>query len=145
MQGRHGLTALFALAAGLASSTALAAADGGFHLDRLPVGKNVTIPKPATTYVPASARVVLTATDMPQSLSFVPVNLRNGGPVGTLKLAIYDRDSERVKYVELRPGTPFLYTFKELSSITVIPQPAAGQDAGIALKVESNKPLEIAH
>jgi hypothetical protein len=113
----------------------------GFELTRLPPGKNVTLPRPATTFVPASERVTLTATDIPQSLSFRPVNLKTGR-VTSLRLSIYDAGSDRVQYVDLRPGTPFLYNFKELSTITVI----AGQSAmeGVELQVESDKPLEIA-
>ena len=41
-----------------------AAKETGFHLDRLPQGKNVTIPRPATTFVPLSSSVNLTATDI---------------------------------------------------------------------------------
>jgi hypothetical protein len=115
----------------------------GFYLERLPKGANVTIPRPATTIVPLTARVQLTATDMPQSLSFKPVDV-NGGTPRPIRLSIYDRRSERVQYVELKPGTPFLYTYRELGSITVIPQAAGGSNA-MALQVESNKPLEIAH
>lgn len=116
----------------------------GFDLGRLPPGKNVTIPRPATTYVPLTARVVLTATDMPQTVSLKPVNLKAGN-VSMLRVSIYDKDSERVQYVDLRPGTPFLYNFKELSSITVIPQAQGQVSDGMSLQVESDKPLEIAH
>jgi hypothetical protein len=135
-----------ALAAATGSSGVALAQQGkaqGFYLDRLPVGKNVTIPKPATTFVPLTSRVQLTATDMPQSLSFTPVDV-NGGTPRSIKLSIYDQSAARVKYVVLKPGTPFLYTYRELSSITVIPQ-AQGAGGALALQVESNKPLEIAH
>ncbi len=116
----------------------------GFDLGRLPPGKNVTIPRPATTYVALTARVVLTATDMPQTVSLKPVNLK-AGSVSKLRVSIYDKDSDRVQYVDLSPGTPFLYNFKELSSITVIPQASGAVSEGMTLQVESDKPLEIAH
>ena len=139
---RRGLFGLVAAAA--LSGAALAAAQPtGFYLERLPKGKNVTIPKPATTFVPLSSRVMLTATDMPQSVSFRPVNV-GSGPTRPIRLSIYDRSSERVQYIDVKPGTPFLYTFRELGTITVVPE-STGADGSLSLQVESNKPLEIAH
>ena len=132
---------------GLSAISGLGAVQGGFHLDRLPKGKNVTIPRPATTYVPLTSTVVLTATDMPQSVSFKPVNLKNG-PTSALKLKIFDRGSSRVQYVDVSPTTPFLYAFKTLGPITVIVEdgPRQGHPIdGAVLQVESNKPLDIAH
>lgn len=149
---RRWYRSLYLLAAGLclvaplmnaSSLSAQSAGAMGFHLDRLPRGKNVTIPKPATTFVPLTSRIQLTATDMPQSISFRPVNLNNG-QLQTIRLAIYDPGSERVRYVDVKPGTPFLYAFRKLSSITVIPD-AKGGDPSLKLQVESNKPLQIAH
>ena len=116
----------------------------GFDLNRLPRGKDITMPQPATTFVPIAGRVVLTATDMPQTLSFVPVNLAHG-PAKRLKLAIFDANSERVQYVEVSPGTPFLYPLKDLASVTVIPSTPGQPDAGLVLRVESDKPLQVAH
>lgn len=131
----------------LVTNVGLAADAGGFHIDRLPKGKSVTIPRPATTYIPLMSRVVLTATDMPQTVSFKPINLKKG-PVNPLKLSIYDQGSTRVQYVNVSPSTPFLYAFKTLSAITIIveeqPNQARSSD-GAVLQVESNKPLDIAH
>lgn len=134
------------LAIAIASPVAAAASDGAFHLDRLPKGKSVTIPRPATTLVPLTARVVLTATDMPQTVSFRSINVKKG-PVSALRLSIYDKDSDRVQYVDVSPSTPFLYAFKELASITVIVESGktGGVIDGATLQVESNKPLDIAH
>jgi hypothetical protein len=119
--------------------------DSGFHLDRLPQGKNVTIPRPATTYVPLARTVSFTATDTPQSLSLKPINLKAGGFVGPLRVSIMDRESGKLQYVDLKPGMPFLYNFKELGSITVVPQSSGTVVEGLSLQVESDKPLEIAH
>lgn len=119
--------------------------EAGFHLDRLPQGKNVTINRPATTFVPLSSSVSLTATDMPQSVSLKPINLKAGGTVAPLRVSIMDKDSGKLQYVELKPGTPFLYNFKELGSITVVPTPLGGTAEGLSLQIESDKPLEIAH
>lgn len=137
-------SATFIIAMLAAGSAAAQVSTSTFHLDRLPKGKAVTIPRPATTLVPLTERVTLTATDMPQSLSFKAVNTAQGA-VHALRLAIYDANSDRVQYVDVQPGTPFLYTFKELAAITVVPQPKAGLPATLSLQVESNKPLEIAH
>ncbi|MCX6107071.1 MAG: hypothetical protein NTY08_14695 [Proteobacteria bacterium] len=116
----------------------------GFSLERLPKGKNVTMPRPATTYVPLTARVVLTGTDMPQTLRFMPVNLSQG-MLRSLRLAIFDQNSERVQYVRVSPDTPFLYPIKDLEPITVIAEAIAGVTDGLQLQVESDKPLDVAH
>jgi hypothetical protein len=117
--------------------------NGVFLLERLPQGKSVTIPRPATTYVPLSARVTLTATDIPQTVSFRAINQR-AGSARAFRISIFDPQQDRVKYVDLAPGTPFLYNFKELASITVVPEATSGAPEGTTLMVESDKPLEIA-
>ncbi len=122
-----------------------ASKDGGFHLDRLPQGKNVTIPRPATTFIPLSSTVNLTATDTPQSLSLKPINVKSGGTVSGLRVSIMNRETGKLQYVELKPGMPFVYSFEELGSVTVIPQADGAATEGLSLQVESDKPLEIAH
>lgn len=119
--------------------------EAGFHLDRLPQGKNVTIPRPATTFIPLSSTVNLTATDTPQSLSLKPINVKTGGNVSGLRVSIMNRESGKLQYVELKPGMPFVYSFEELGSVTVIPQANGVAIEGLSLQVESDKPLEIAH
>ena len=116
----------------------------GFSLERLPKGKNVTMPRPATTYVPLANRVTLTGTDMPQTLRFMPINLLHGA-VRSLRLAIFDKNSERVQYVRVSPDTPFLYPIKDLSPITIIAEAIMGDADGLQLQVESDKPLDVAH
>jgi len=119
-----------------------------FALETLPPGADVTLPGPATTLVSLSSRVTLSSTDTPQTLSFTSINQSGGGAALPLRLAIYDRNQERVKYVELNPGTPFLYSFKTLTTISVIPEMGRGgasaKAADIKLQVESDKPLTIA-
>lgn len=118
-----------------------------FDVEQLPLGKDITIPRPATTFIPLNARITLAATDYPQTLQFKPVNTQNG-PLHRINLAIYDRKQERVQYVDLKPGLPFLYTFKKLSSILVIPEVPEQKSSnaipkGLKLQVESDKPLSI--
>lgn len=118
--------------------------DGVFQLLELPKGKNVTIPRPATTQIPISSTVVLTPTDMPQSISMKPVNVNNG-PAGMIRVAIYDKNSDRVKYVDISPTTPFVYQVKNLAPITLIPEGRGAATASLVLQVQSDKPLQIAH
>jgi hypothetical protein len=137
---------LGAVAGGAASLSAAPGGESGFHLDRLPKGKSVTITKPATTFVPLSARATFTATDMPQSISLTPVNMRAGGAVPVLRVAIYDKNSSGVQYADIKPGTPFLYAFRDFTPIEVVAElPSGGEQADVTVRVESNKPLEIGH
>mgnify|MGYP001546345419 CR=1 FL=1 len=119
----------------------------GFYIERLPAGSDVTLPVPATTFVPLTQRVMLTSTDMPQSISLKAVST-GGGRVLPIQVSIFDRNSDRVKYIDLRPGQPFLYKFQNLSSIYVIPKMPKGQSgrtvAHLKLQIESDKPLGIA-
>jgi plastocyanin len=121
----------------------------GFNIDRLPHGKDVTIPRPATTYVGAGTRVKFTATDVPQTISLRAIHTAGGKPT-TMKVAIFDPLSERVRYVNLTPGTPYVYAFEDLGSITIMPSLPAGDGSSPKFKnfrvqVESDKPLSIAH
>jgi len=123
-----------------------------FNVEDLPTGKEVTIPRPATTLVPLNARITLAATDFPQTVQFKPINTNNS-PIQSINLAIYDRKQERVQYIELKPNLPFLYSFKSLSSILIIPEisekltkkngSSAHAFRGLKLQVESDKPLSI--
>jgi hypothetical protein len=121
----------------------------GFYIERLPKGKDVTLPIPATTFVPLAETVLLTSTDMPQSVSFKAVNVGSGA-ASSIRVAIYDAKAAKVHYADIKPGTPYLYQFRDLSSITIVPGLANGSknlDAykNIKLKIESNKSLSIAH
>jgi len=121
---------------------------GVFDLEKLPVGKNVTFPRPATTVVPTLARVHLTGTDMPQSLSLKAVAPLSGtsletsraGQRGSLRIAIYDRNADRVFYKQIEKDTVYIYHLRDLRPILLITE---GGDARLKLQVESNKPLEI--
>lgn len=142
---------LCALVAAIVFGFGLAPAHGqprpvAFDLEALPQGKSVTIPRPATTWVPLTMRARLTATDMPQSLS---LRLIGPGPGkiadNPVKLAIYDPNSERVVYATVRPGVSFVYNFRDLRPIMVVSEESGGALKQVKLQVESNKPLEISH
>ncbi len=123
-----------------------------FDSDALSHGKEVMIPRPATTLISLKSRVTLRSTDYPQTVRFLPKNINNG-PVFNLSIAIYDRKQERVQYIDLKPGLPFLYSFKGLNSIVVIPELSdqtkkkIGKNSALykalKLQVESDKPLSI--
>ncbi len=140
------LCALYLLAALLGSLPALAAADE-FAVDRLPAGSDVTIPARAVAIISLSRHVLLSATDLPQTLSMVPVN-RGGGSPQDLDVAIVEHKRKKLsKTVKVSVGTPFLYSFQRLSNLSVMPQIAQGkkspQQGEVKLRVESDKPLKI--
>ena len=118
----------------------------GFFLERLPKGADVTLPRPAVTFVKLTDRVTLSSTDIPQTIKFQAVKFSKGKPK-SFKVAIYDDKARRVRYVRLKPGIPYLYSFKELGSIAVVPetpQLKRGQKLKhYGLRVESNKPLGL--
>ena len=127
-----------------AARGAAATGPGGFDLARLPPGKSVTIPRPATTFVSLGDKVTLTATDMPQALSFRAINRRQG-QLGELELVIDDLESGGSQQVRVTPGTPFLYNFRAIGAIAVRGEALRDSASGLELQVESNKPLDIGH
>ena len=131
----------------LIASTATFAAADEFAVDRLPAGSDVTIPARAVAIISLSRNVLLTATDSPQTLSMVPVN-RGGGSPQDLDVALVEHKRKKLsKTVKVSVGTPFLYSFRRLGSISVMPQIAAGKktppQGEVKLRVESDKPLKI--
>lgn len=125
----------------------MAKPDGGFYATSLPKGKDVTLPPPAITYVPISDRVTISSTDMPQTLKLSAVSLTQG-KAQTFRVAIFDSLSPRVKYITLKPGLSYMYTFKDLNSIAVVPEISkTPRQTTVAcdcqLRLESNKALGI--
>ena len=130
----------------LVSAQSFAASDE-FAADRLPAGSDVTIPARAVAIVSISRHVMLSATDSPQTLSMVPVN-RGGGSPQDLDVSIVEHKRKPLaKTVKVSVGTPFLYSFRQLGAITVMPQIASGKksppNGEVKLRVESDKPLKI--
>jgi len=117
-----------------------------FDIKRLPKGKSVTLPHTAVTFVPVTDKVKLASTDMPQMVKLSAISKRKG-KTQDIRVAIFDSQSDRVKYVLLKPGASYLYNFKDLGSISVVPEIAKlsvnDASAHYQLKVESNKPLEV--
>jgi len=141
------MTALVSMGITLASSAL--SKPTGFYIEQLPKGSDVTLPLPATTFIPLAGRVLLSSTDMPQTISFKAINI-TGAMASSIRVAIYDANAAKVHYADVKPGTPYLYNFRELSSITIIPGLANGSKdlspyKNLKLQVESDKPLAIAH
>ena len=118
----------------------------GFQLTNLPKGSEVTLPQPATLYVPLNEEVNVASTDSPQSIRILTVNVRNS-LVRPVKIAIFDPNQDHVRRVTLKPGMPFLYNLKKLSSVRVTldkeNDKVLTSDQDIRLMIESDKPLLI--
>ena len=113
----------------------------GFDLRELPFGKSVTLPHPALTVIPLETRVRFTATDRQQTLKLTS---QGRGTWYTFRVAIYDQNSEKVRYIKLAPGASVVYNFKDLRPIQVIPlRQKHDRSNEVWLSVESNRPLTI--
>lgn len=115
-----------------------------FDIKDLPHGKSVTLPHPATTLVPLNGQVILTATDNQQTVKISSVRSRGGRGV-QVRIAIYDSLSEKVRYLDLKPGGSIVYAFKGLNQIRIAPIAPKRFPADARLKIQSNKPLGIGH
>ena len=137
------MRALVSIAILFYSSCLLAAK--GFDLNALPRGSEVTLPQPAVIFVPLDTHVTLSATDSPQSLKVTTHSLSKRKATA-LELAVYDSNSERVRYLTIAPDVPYVYSFKGLSSIMLITKakndPLARSRQ--VLRIESDKSLKIA-
>jgi hypothetical protein len=125
--------------------SSMAAAES-FSVEQMPIGADVTVPPTARTIVPMGARVKLTSTDNPQTIRIVPVG--NGSTFAApIKLAIFDSHQDRVKYVQVTPNAPFLYSFKGLSTISIQPSLIKGDSSSaksIHMEIESDKAVTVA-
>lgn len=133
------------IALSLVATSALAAPSDQFNVDEMPVGAEVTLPGAAITMAPVSSTIKVGSTDLPQTISIVPVPQDGARPV-PIMLSIYDAKQDRVKYVQVAPGSPFLYSFKGLSSIrlhTDVSKATGASAQSVRLKIESDKPLTV--
>ena len=140
--GALGTMRTFVLATILFSNTDILATKG-FDLNVLPRGAEVTLPQPAVVFVPLDTRVTLSATGRPQSLKMTTHNLRQRKATA-LELAVYDPNSERVRYLKIKPDVPYVYSFKGLSTVMIIITAQGPAHRHQVLRVESDKSLKIA-
>ena len=114
-----------------------------FHAAVLPNGTDVTVPGNTQTLVELSTRVTLSSTENIQTVRFSPIGIQGKIPT-VINLAIFDQNQSRVKYIKIAPTTPFLYSFKKMSSIAVVPQKINSSTASqTILAIESDKALKI--
>ena len=114
-----------------------------FNLSSMPKGAEITLPYPATTSMALNDRITVSATDNPQSIKIVSRLLNSKKSAKNIEIAIYDRNSERVKYITIKPDVPYIYSFKGLSSIVIIPKRPIDRSRHV-LQIESDKSLKIA-
>jgi hypothetical protein len=87
----------------------------------------------------------LTSTDNPQTIRLSPIGSGDAF-ASPVRVAIFDKNQERVKYINVVPNAPFLYSFKGLSSISILPSHISGKTPkGVRMLVESDKALSVAH
>ncbi|MCX6119091.1 MAG: hypothetical protein NT027_16260 [Proteobacteria bacterium] len=121
-----------------------------FNVDQMPAGAEVTVPGAAKTIVSLSSPVKVGSTDLPQTISIVPVGADNGPSGSPVSLSIFDSRYGKTQRVQVSPGSPFLYSFKGLSTITVQSAPNRNTKTKgalknlVRLKIESDKPLTLA-
>ena len=115
-----------------------------FNLSSMPKGAEITLPYPATTSMTLNDRVTVSATDNPQSIKIMSRLLNRKKPAKNIDIAIYDRNSERVRYITIKPDVPYIYSFKGLSSIVIVPKTPTERRRWHVLQIESDKSLKIA-
>ena len=115
------------------------ASTGPFKVKNLPIGKTLTLPKPAMMQIPQDMPVYLTSEDIPQAIK---ISLMNTGR-GRMNIAIYNNDRKLTKEFRLKRGDTVLYTFDGLTSIKLVPQGEGKYTRGLKLRLESNKPLGV--
>lgn len=136
-----------ALSSLLALTSEIATGTDQFDLGSLPPGAQVTLPRAAKILAPVSATVSLTSTDMPQTVSVTPI-ISDTKKIPSIRLAIFDSRQSRVRYVQVKPGSPMLYSFRRLGTIQIVPQitptmRTAMNMGQLRLKIESDKPVNV--
>lgn len=120
-----------------------------FLVTQLPIGKSVTLLKPATTTIPLKEKVELSATDFPQTVSFNAIWNNQQAPTQEIRLSLFEKEKNTVRFIELKPGTMFLYSFKNsTSTISIVPEAknlkiSDEEKRNLHLKIESDKPLTV--
>jgi hypothetical protein len=109
-----------------------------FPVEQLPVGAEVTLPVAVVTTMPLAMRIKLSSTDQTQTIRLVP---SANAPV---EVSIFDSQMERAKKVRIAPGSPFLYAFRGLTSITIRSDAVSGTAGNGRLHIESDKAFTIA-
>lgn len=118
----------------------------GFNLADLPEGKQVTLPGSVEITGAMAQELQISSTDMPQSFRLMIHPSPNTGSKSpkAVRLAIYEKNQERPRYVDLRANAPMMYSFRRLGPVRVTPMDAALKSDQLSkISIVSNKPLSI--
>ncbi|MFW7378819.1 MAG: hypothetical protein ACOH5I_08435 [Oligoflexus sp.] len=115
----------------------------GFDITELDDNKAVTLPHPATTYIPLPNKVILSATDRGQTIKLAATSKDEKRKAAAFHVTIFDPHAESSRKILVRPGQPVVYAFKALGSIRLEMKAPADAGSHTRLLVESNRPLEI--
>lgn len=120
-----------------------------FKIKALDTGQEVTLATPATTRVPHGERFYISATDLPQTVSFKQVWTGSSNKDATMKLSVYDKNMKQVQYLNLKLNIPQLYTLKSTEKVLIITEKINGKSKlekmkNQFLEVQSSKPLTFA-
>ncbi len=117
-----------------------------FDVQVLPPGKELTLPHPAYMMAPLTMQLQVQANDRAQVLKLS--TLAKSGNTKPLPIAIYDRQSMRVRRFTLQSGISVIYHFRSLNPIRIVPDLAAVPQADRSeqkILLESNRPLGISY
>lgn len=122
----------------LFSTSLFADDDSPFDIMELPQGASVTLPSPATTLVPMATKYRVAPTDKAQVF-------RISAPAQscTVKVQVFDKNSDEVKIATLRGGESMIYRFERLNGVRIQSAPAEKCVTLTKLVLDSNRPLEI--
>lgn len=120
----------------------------GVPIDSIPSAAETTVESPVKLLMPAEGKIAFTAIENKQKVQML---LLNRSPLKKAKLAIFDPRAERVKYVTLERGAPFVYildkgksvmfSFESTSSAT----PKKDSKIKGDILIESEYPLIVKH
>lgn len=120
-----------------------------FKISDLKKGQEVTLTGRSTTVIPYGESFYVAATDLPQTVSFSQIWKGNKKNDPKLKIAIYDKSNDKVKYLNLKKSVPFIYSLRNTERVLIVPEKAKGKKVLSLMKnqrihVRSSKPLTVA-
>lgn len=110
-----------------------------FKVAQLPLGKSLTLPRPALMQVGQDMKITLNSQDLPQTVKF---SLASSG-VGKMGVTIFDEEGKLTKEFVLKKRDTILYSFQRLTNIKVVTTGATKKARSLQLLIESNKPLGV--
>ncbi|MCX6128066.1 MAG: hypothetical protein NTX25_03260 [Proteobacteria bacterium] len=115
-----------------------------FDITQIPKGTSITLPHPASIEVPLNLPVQVSASDKKQLLKISAIQT-HGVPL-PIRVAIFDKNQARVKYIKIQAPNFVVYHFKNLSTIQLVPQDSRNPGLqSTRLLLESNRPLGVSY